>query len=68
MQEYSLVSPRGTLHTLRVDIGRRMALALPGMTIGYLGRIDALRLAHDILKELEPDLNAARTGEARARV
>ena len=56
MEEYSLMSPRGTRHTLLVEIGGRMALALPGRTIGYLGRMDARRLAHDILKVLEPDL------------
>jgi hypothetical protein len=56
MQEYSLMSPRGTPHTLRVEVGGRVALALPGRTVGYLGRIDARRLAHDLLDALEPDL------------
>jgi hypothetical protein len=56
MQEYSLVSPRGTPHTLRVEVGNRIALALPGRTVAYIGRLDALRLAHDLLKILEPNL------------
>lgn len=67
MQEYSLMSPRGTPHTLRVEIGGRVALALPGWTIGYLGRMDARRLAHDILEVLEPDLKATRPEELQAQ-
>ncbi len=66
MQEYSLMSPEGTPHTLRVEIDGRMALALPGRTIGYLGRLDARRLAHDILKVLEPDLTPTGPEEQRA--
>lgn len=58
MQEYSLVSPGGSLHTLRVDVGGRVALALPGRTVGYMGRSDARRLAHDLLKALEPVLDS----------
>jgi hypothetical protein len=65
MHEYSLMSPRGTPHTLKVEIGGRMALALPGRTVGYLGRMDALRLAHDILRALEPDLEAPRPEKGR---
>lgn len=57
MQEYSLMTPGGTPETLRVDVGGRVALALPGRTLGYIGRFDALRLAHDLLKTLAPDLN-----------
>ena len=67
MQEYSLMSPQGTPHTLRVEIGGRMALALPGETIGYLGRMEARRLAHDILKVLEPDLKATRPEELQGQ-
>jgi hypothetical protein len=57
MQEYSLTTPGGTPETLRVEVGGRVALALPEGTIGYLGRLDARRLAHDLLKALEPDLD-----------
>lgn len=65
MHEYSLMSPGGTPHTLRVEIGARIALALPGRTVGYLGRMDALRLAHDILTALEPELRVRRPEEHR---
>lgn len=67
MLEYSLMSPGGTPHTLRVEIGGRMALALPGRTIGYLGRMDARRLAHDILEALEPDLTTTSPKELGPR-
>jgi hypothetical protein len=39
-----------------MDVAGRVALALPGMTVGYLGRADARRLAHDLLEALEPSL------------
>jgi hypothetical protein len=45
-----------------VDITGRVALALPGMTVGYLGRADARRLAHDLLEVLEPDLSLGSGG------
>jgi hypothetical protein len=56
MQEYSLMSPEGTPQTLRVEVGGRVALALPEGTIGYLGLLDARRLAHDLLDGLEATL------------
>jgi hypothetical protein len=59
MEEYSLTKPDGTPETLRVDVNGRVGLALPEGTLGYLGRIDARRLAHDLLKALEPDLDGS---------
>jgi hypothetical protein len=57
MEEYSLTKPDGTPETLRVDVTGRVGFALPEGTIGYLGRLDGRRLAHDLLKALEPDLD-----------
>jgi len=46
------MSPGGKPEALRVDVGGRVMLALGMVTLGYLGRRDALKLAHDLIEAL----------------
>ena len=52
MPEYPLISPGGKPEAFRVEVAGRVMLALGNVTLGYLGRRDAWKLAQELLDAL----------------